>query len=82
MWAKTYGNSMDFLKTFSMEDFRKGLPAYLSDTTRNPSCSLARQPNNIQVYADSSLIPRDLVISVFSDTSYEWRIVTRVRPLD
>ena len=24
MWAKTYGNSMDFLKTFSMEDFRKG----------------------------------------------------------
>jgi len=25
MWAKTYGNSMDFLKTFSMEDFRKGI---------------------------------------------------------
>jgi len=24
MWAKTYGISMDFLKTFSMEDFRKG----------------------------------------------------------
>jgi len=24
MWAKTHGNSMDFLKTFSMEDFRKG----------------------------------------------------------
>jgi len=24
MWAKTYGNYMDFLKTFSMEDFCKG----------------------------------------------------------
>jgi len=27
MWAKTYGNSMHFLKTFSMEDFRKGFQA-------------------------------------------------------